>query len=79
MSTKREGIPEYEKADLDEPLFVLRAQDVIAPIIVELYAVHLAGRRGQGGQVNQAKVESVRKAARAMRVWQESHPTKVPD
>jgi hypothetical protein len=74
VSTKREGVPEYEKADLDEPLFVLRAQDVIAPIIVELYALHCAGRR-----VNQAKVESVRKAARAMRVWQESHPTKVPD
>lgn len=31
MATKRAGCSCYENADQDEPLFVLRAQDVTAP------------------------------------------------
>jgi hypothetical protein len=74
VSTKRQGIPEYDKASLDEPLFVLRAQDIIAPTIVELYALHCAGAR-----VNQEKVDRVRRAARAMRMWQQMHGARLPD
>ncbi len=74
MSTKREGVPEYEKADLDEPLFVLRAQDSLAPEVVQLWALN-AGMRG----VPQVKVEAARACAERMRQWQELHGSKVPD
>jgi hypothetical protein len=37
MSTKRAGDSCWEKADLDEPLFVLRAQDATAPEVVEFW------------------------------------------
>lgn len=75
MSTKRKGIPEFEKADLDEPVFVLRAQDVIAPVMVELYALHYSSLPGK----LQEKVDSVRRVANSMRVWQETNGCKVPD
>jgi hypothetical protein len=76
ISTKRTGVPAYDKADPDEPIFVLRAQDVIAPVIVELYALHLTTLR-EG--VSKAKVTSARVVAAAMRAWQAKHETKVPD
>lgn len=38
MSTKREGVACYDKAGLDEPLFVLRAQDHLASQLVRLWA-----------------------------------------
>lgn len=34
MATKREGVACYDKADEDEPLFVLRAQDMSSPLVV---------------------------------------------
>lgn len=74
MSTKREGVPEFEKADLDEPVFVLRAQDQLAPEVVQLYALH-ATMVG----VKSAKVESVRACAERMRKWQALHGSKRPD
>lgn len=74
MSTKREGVPEYEKADLDEELFVLRAQDEIAPMVVLLWSLN-AGMHG----VPQAKIEAARACAKRMRSWQELHGCKVPD
>ena len=75
MGTKREGIPEWDKADLDEPVFVIRAQDIAAPVIVELYALHLTTLHG----VRPEKVESARKVAREMRRWQQTHDVKLPD
>lgn len=45
MATKREGVPCYDKAAEDEPLFVLRGQDQFAAETVEYWA-HLAS----GGQ-----------------------------
>jgi hypothetical protein len=75
MSTKRQGVPEFDKAELDEPVFVLRAQDIAAPVLVELYALHLTTLQG----VPREKVESARQVARAMRLWQETHDTKLPD
>ncbi len=76
MSTKRQGVPEFDKADLDEPVFLIRAQDIAAPVIVELYALHLTTLHA-----TQAKVDSARKVAREMRAWQQAHSTdvKLPD
>lgn len=76
MATRREGVPEFEKADLDEPIFVIRAQDVLAPVIVQLYALHATVKH-----VDKAKVASVRRCAQEMRNWQALHPdkVKVPD
>lgn len=37
MATKAEGDLCYQKADKDEPLFVLRAQDATAPSVVEFW------------------------------------------
>lgn len=34
MGTKKAGVPCYDKAGPDEPLFVLRAQDLSSPKIV---------------------------------------------
>jgi len=74
VSTKRNGVPEYEKADLDEPLFVLRAQDRLAPQVVRLYALVCTTHR-----VGPEKVESVRGVADQMDAWQKLHPPKLPD
>ncbi len=74
MSTKREGVSEYEKADLDEELFVLRAQDSLAPEVVQLWALN-AGMHG----VPQHKVEAARTCAERMRSWQKLHGSKMPD
>jgi len=38
MSTKRKGVACYDKAGLDEPLFVLRAQDRLAADLVREWA-----------------------------------------
>lgn len=54
----------YDKADPDEPMFVLLARDPLAPILVELWASmreHLAG--------NPAKVKEARGCAAAMRSY----------
>jgi hypothetical protein len=74
MSTKREGVPEYDKAEMDEPVFVLRAQDQLAPEIVGLYALSAIRAR-----VDPEKVRSVRRCEDAMRKWQAVHGCKVPD
>lgn len=64
MATKREGIPCYDKADLDEPLFVLRAQDRLAPKVIECW-VRLAAEAG----VNPYKLQDARDLARKMEEW----------
>ena len=74
MSTKREGVPEYEKADLDEEIFVLRAQDSLAPVVVQLWSLQ-ASMHG----VSQDKIEKARACAKRMRSWQELYGCKVPD
>jgi hypothetical protein len=74
VSTKRIGIPEYDKAAPDEELFVLRAQDSFAPEVVLLWA-QTAKMRG----CPQQKVEDARRAAARMRAWQEINGSKLPD
>lgn len=75
MSTKRDGVPSYDKAKLDEPVFVLRAQDSIAPEVVEMWALTLSMR----GPSDNPKVAEARQCAAAMRAWQEIHGCKIPD
>lgn len=54
----------YEKADPDEPLFVLLARDPLAPVLVELWATLRAQLAG-----NPSKVDEARACADAMRRW----------
>lgn len=63
-----------EKAAEDEPIFTLRAQDKLAPTLVELWANH-AERRGAPPE----KVAEARGCAAAMRAWQRENPSKWPD
>ncbi len=78
MATKREEIEAMAdghgclgKAADNEPLFILRAQDVIAPQIVEEWI-----RVAQGYGTNTAKLDEARQLVMKMRAW----PTrKIPD
>jgi hypothetical protein len=54
-----------EKVAPDEPIFVLRAQDKLAPAMVSLWC-ELAALSGCG----QAKVDDARRLAESMREWQ---------
>lgn len=73
-ATKKEGVTSFEKAGEDEPMFVLRAQDKLAPEIVRewAYRAHVSG----------APIEKVREArhiADLMEEWQVANRRKVPD
>jgi hypothetical protein len=63
-----------QKAGESEPIFVLRAQDQFAPIIVRRWAnmAHEAG-------VPRDKVAEAHRCADAMLEWQEQHGAKRPD
>lgn len=54
----------WAKAADDEPLFVLRAQDMLAPYVVEVWAAE-AARFGVGAE----KVAAARRLAGMMRDW----------
>ena len=54
----------YEKVDDDEPIFVLRGQDVLAPMAVEAWA-ELAAKL----QVNPQKILEAYQCAESMRQW----------
>ena len=64
QQTKQDGVPCYDKAADDEPLFVLRAQDALAPEVVEHWAF-LAKRLGVAFE----KIEAAYEVAGAMRRW----------
>lgn len=57
-----------------DPTFTLRAQDQLAPVVVE-YWCDLARAAGVG----EAKVAEARAKAAAMRDWQARNAAKVPD
>ncbi len=57
-----------------EPIFVLRAQDQLAPGIVREWAT-----RAIDAGVRPAKVLEAYKLADAMTLWQGEHGAKVPD
>ena len=70
------------RAEDDEPIFVLRARDAIAPAIVEKWAADLIMRNnfdGFGLERVQKKVGAALKLANDMREWQAKNGVKVPD
>lgn len=74
MANKAEGNPCYDKASDDEPLFVLRSQDSLAPEIVREWAY-----RAQVSGTPMEKVEEARRVADQMEDWQIANSKKVPD
>ena len=64
------------RAALDEPVFILRAQDVLAPRVVVRWA-HLAEQAG----TPQDKVQGALQLAKQIADWQANnqHCVKVPD
>ena len=59
----------YNKADPDEPMFVLLARDSYAPFLVEMWATarqHLPKQH--------AKVVEARRCAAEMRKWRDANP-----
>lgn len=57
----------YEKAEPDEPMFVLLARDPLAPILVDLWAELRAHAVG-----NPSRVGKAHDCADAMREWRHS-------
>jgi hypothetical protein len=58
----------------DEPVFLLRGQDVLAPKLLDRWAKKLLAK---GGSIEMADI--VFKHAEAMLRWQATHKKKVPD
>ena len=57
-----------------EPVFLLRAQDAVAPQVVEIWAI-AAHNAGADGDIVQHAYEH----AQVMRKWQAEYGSKVPD
>lgn len=74
MATKEEGVKCYDNAHPDEPVFVLRAQDMLAPEIVREWAY-----RAQAAGTPEEKVSEARRCADRMEDWQIQNSKKVPD
>jgi hypothetical protein len=78
MGTKKEELESttgcLAKAAPDEPIFVLRAHDELAPDIVRLWAQQ-AAREG----TSEGKCLEALKLADRMEQWQIEHGRKVPD
>lgn len=75
MATKEQGDTCYDKAAPNEPIFVLRAQDIIAPEIVREWAY-----RAKKAGAPKEKVDEARALANQMEDWQiENDRRKVPD
>lgn len=68
MATKAKGCSCYEKAAPDEPIFVLRAKDPLAPLVVRMWAEIAAQRR-----VNSEKVVEARLCAIDMEGYAKMH------
>ncbi len=58
----------------DEPVFVLRAKDRLAPDVVRTWAV-----RAERAGVNRTKVDEALSLAVAMKRWQMRNGTRLPD
>lgn len=73
------------KADDDEPIFVLRAQDILAPDIVDEWATRMNMAHACRAMSNETrdrlegKIRAARKCADHMRVWAAKHGAKLPD
>jgi len=74
MATKKDGVACYDKAGDEEPLFVLRSTDKLAPEIVREWAY-----RAMAAGTPMEKVDEARRTADAMENWQLANSRKVPD
>lgn len=74
-------IAERKQFHSDEPVFVLRAKDVIAPYAVEAYAAHLRAVGEAEAHMFDTIADECDNIAAAMRVWQGTnrHLVKFPD
>lgn len=70
MGTKLEPDGYYERAEPDEPMFILLARDASAPALVELWAAERE-RHGEHAAV----VAEARECAERMRVWRDHNRT----
>ncbi|PYX71578.1 MAG: hypothetical protein DMG78_14830 [Acidobacteria bacterium] len=74
MSTKKNGVPCYDNAAPDEPLFVLRGNDTLAAATVLFWCSLAIDHKVSG-----AKVQEAMNCAEDMRQWALDHGTKKPD
>lgn len=58
----------------DEPVFLLRAQDINAPRVLRYWVM-----QGLKAGVDTAMLEAADRQAQAMEAWQREHGLKVPD
>lgn len=70
----KESDPTLKKAADDEPIFVLRAKDKLAPIVVETWAM-IAKLMG----VSEDKITEATDCAIEMYRWQDKNGCKIPD
>lgn len=62
------------KAKADEPIFILRSQDLLSPGLVREWAA-----RAHAHGCSISKVQEAYDLARRMEVWGANNPTKIPD
>jgi hypothetical protein len=89
MGTKREELESttgcLAKAADDEPIFILRAHDMLAPEIVRAWVAAVSRRHMVGHGWEQPrphllnKLSEAEDLARRMEAWQQKHGCKVPD
>ena len=72
-NTKHDNARLANAAD-DEPLFVIRAKDDIAPSVVEFWADELEANGG-----SEEKARQARDLAAQMQAWQGRYGSKLPD
>jgi hypothetical protein len=65
MTTKEEALKILQDVADDEPIFILRGKEKVAPIIVDLYAIQLTMQH-----MKEQSLEA-RFTAQKMREWQE--------
>ncbi len=58
----------------DEPVFLLRAQDVTAPAVVEYWVI-----RARKAGASKNMLDAAKEQVEAMRKWQGEHGIKIPD
>lgn len=63
-----------QKVGEDEPIFVLRAKDILAPSVINFWC-DLAQEAG----VPEEKIDEAQRCEDAMRAWVNRHGAKVPD
>ena len=56
MSTKKQGVPCFDNAAPDEPIFVLRAQDRLAAATVRFWAQLMEASRGRAALVKEVGI-----------------------